>query len=153
MLLDERLEVTYELGVPTGGEIRLDPILEAHEAKLLKARDLGLGEALERELAKRRPAPEREGLRMPTLRLQALEALEVEFALFDPQQIARSLRLHALSSKLLAQLGDVHLERLAGRFRRLLLPECIDEVVRRDDMVRVEQKYGQERALLVPAEV
>src|SRR5262245_63266151 len=45
MLLDERLQVPDELGVPTGGEIRLDPTLEAHKAKLLKTGDLGLGES------------------------------------------------------------------------------------------------------------
>ena len=64
--------------MPTGGEIRLDPILEADKAKLSKTRDLGLGEALERELAEGRPAPERERLGVPALCAQASEALEIE---------------------------------------------------------------------------
>jgi hypothetical protein len=153
VLPDKRLQVPDKLGVSTGGEIRLGPILEADKAKLSETGDLGLGEALGRELAERRPAPERERLGVPTLVVQALEALEVELSLLDPQQIAWNLRLYTLFSKLLAQLGDVHLERLAGRSRRLLPPECVGQAVRGDDVVRVEQEHGQECSLFVPAEV
>src|SRR5436190_1791850 len=140
-------------GVPTGGEIRLDPIFEADKANLSETGDLGLGEALERELAEGRPAPERERLGMPALYVQALEALEVELSLLDSQQIAGGLRLQTVLSKLLAQLGDVHLERLAGRSRRILVPECIGQAVRGDDMVCVEQEDGQECSLFVRAEL
>ena len=107
VLPHERLQLPDELGVPAGSDIRLDPILEARKAKLLEAGDLGLGEALERELAERRPAPERERFGVPTLPVQALEALEVELSLVDPEQIAGSLGLHTVFAKLLAQLQNL----------------------------------------------
>ena len=39
MLGDERLELADELGVPSGVEVDLDPLLEAREVQLLEACD------------------------------------------------------------------------------------------------------------------
>jgi hypothetical protein len=48
--------------VAPAGEVGSDPLLQAGQAELLEATDLGLGEALARAVGERRPAPERKRL-------------------------------------------------------------------------------------------
>ena len=57
MRSNERLQLTDELGVATGGEVGFGPILERHKSKLLEPRDFGLREGLVGEVGKRRSAP------------------------------------------------------------------------------------------------
>ena len=58
VLADERLELADELGGATELELRLDPLLDRRQAKLLEPRRLVLGERLVREVGERRAAPE-----------------------------------------------------------------------------------------------
>ena len=77
-----------------------------------------------------------------------LEALGIERAWLDMQQVAVPARFESAVSQDLAQLGDVDLDALRRFRRRLLAPELVDQAVDRDDLVRVHQQRGQERALL-----
>src|SRR5439155_26064853 len=51
-----------------------------------------------------------------------------------------------------AKLGDIDLDDLRGGRRPVLAPELLDEPVGGDDLVRVQEEDGQERALLASAE-
>jgi hypothetical protein len=46
--------------VPAGGEVGVQARLDGGQSLLLQPRDLGLRERLERQLGKRRPAPQRQ---------------------------------------------------------------------------------------------
>ena len=59
--------------------------------------------------------------------LETLEAREVELVAVRVQQVARRPREQALLAEQLAQLRDVHLERLLRRRGRLFLPERVDQ--------------------------
>src|SRR6266542_108493 len=104
-------------------KIDLDSLLQRGQVQLLQAGDLGLGEALVAEVGERRTAPERERLLQVPLFDQSLEALQVELARLDAQQVARSLGQQPLLTEHLPQLRDVDLQGLLGRVRGLLLPE------------------------------
>jgi hypothetical protein len=152
MLGHEPLELPHERRVPALLQVLLDPPLEAGEAELLQARDLALREALVGELGERLPPPE--GKRLSRLVLgQTLEASEVELVLCHPQAVAGRPRLQALLAERLAQPGDVHLQRLLGRLRRLVLPQGLDQAVTRDDLVRVQKQNGEQGALLAAVEI
>ncbi len=47
----------------------------------------------------------------------------------------------------------MHLECLLGRLRRSLLPERVDQLVARDDPVRVQEQEADQGALLRAAEL
>ena len=63
--LDERLELTDQLVVPSEREVGVDPLLERGQTELLEPSDLRLGERLVREVGEGRPAPERERVTEP----------------------------------------------------------------------------------------
>jgi hypothetical protein len=152
VLTHEPLELAHERRLPALREILLDALLEAGKPELLEAGDLRLGEALIGKLGQRRPAPERECLARALLG-QALEAIEIELALGDPQAVARCLRREAILAERSAQLRDVHLKRLLGRLRRCLLPDGVDQAVGGDDLVRVQEQNRKQGALLRPAQI
>ena len=126
-------------------------LLEAAEPQLLQPADLGLREALAGELRERRATPQRQRLVELALGLERLEAVEVELAGLDAQQVAGRPRLDPLAAEELAQVGDVDLQRLVDGRRRVLLPQRVDQPVSRDDAIGVEQQQGQQRALLEAA--
>src|SRR5205085_6505840 len=102
----------------------LDPLLERGEPGVLEPRSRVTGERLGLELGERRAAPElerlgealRRGLRvagaqkLATLSDEALEAIEVELALFDAQRVARRLGQEPIRPERLSQLRDVTLK-------------------------------------------
>jgi len=116
--------------------------------ELLEAGGLGLGEAPVGEVGERRSPPEGQRLPEAALLLQSLEALQIELVGRKAQQVAGRHGLQALPAEELAELGDVHLQRLGGGLGRLSLPEGVDQAVARDDLVPVEQQDGQQTALL-----
>jgi len=95
---DELLQLGDQARVPPECEIGLDPLLECGEPGVLEPRPRVSGKGLGLELGERRAAPEVErlgkalcrGLRvarsqeLAPLSGEALEAIEVELALFDP---------------------------------------------------------------------
>ena len=93
VLADERLELAGDLGVPSAGEVGLDPRAEAAEAQIVEPRDLGLGEALVGDVGQRRPAPELERVPQRRRRLPRLAARELLAP--APQSAARSGRRRA----------------------------------------------------------
>ena len=74
MLGDEGLELTDELAVPPGGEVCVDPLLEAAQVELVQSGDLALGEVRIGELGQGRPAPELERLARHPVPHEPLEA-------------------------------------------------------------------------------
>ncbi len=146
MLADERLELSDELRMPTKCEIGVEAPLERRQVQLLESPDFRLRERLIGEIGERGTAPERERLaeRVPTALLgEALEALEIELARLDPDQVPRRLGDDAVGTEQLAQLRDVVLEGIGGRLRRPVALEVVDPPVGRDDLVRAGEKDRQ----------
>src|SRR5439155_3475831 len=128
-----------------------------------EAPDLELCEPLVSELLERPAPPERErlvqlrggGLRIDLFRLleERVETINVELIAFDPEEVPRCFRLDALLAQHSAQLRDVDLECLPSRFGRLLAPECVDQAVGRDNLVRIQQQHGEQAPLFRTAHV
>ncbi|MCH8983653.1 MAG: hypothetical protein IH943_06060 [Acidobacteria bacterium] len=59
----------------------------------------------------------------------------------------------AAAGERLAQIGDVDLNGVLGRTRRIVPPNQVDDPVGRDDLVCVEKKDGEDGALLRRAQV
>ena len=136
-----------------GGEISLDPLLQACEPDLLEAGDLRLREAVVCELGERRPLPERKRLVQVSLALQALEPSEIELVGLDAELIAGCLRLHPVLAQGLPELRHVDLKRLRRGVRRRLVPQRVDQAVARDDAVCLQQEESEESALLLSTEI
>ena len=157
VLSHERLELADQLGVAAELELGRDALLERAEAQLLEPGDLRLGERLVRELRECRPAPERQCLREQPGALvrrgsarpldSLLEPGDVELAGLDVDDVARRPRLQPLGAERLAELGDAVLERGRRRRRRRFAPELVDEPVRGDHAVGVDQKQSEQGAL------
>jgi len=102
MSCDQRLQFGDEFCVSPAREIGLDPLFERRQPKLVQPRNVDDGERVVRELRQRRPAPDRQRVpqrprgdvrlagrqRLPSLREQRLEAVQVELSRRDPQQVA-----------------------------------------------------------------
>lgn len=150
---DECIELADHGGMTARLQIVFDALLEAHEALFLETRDLCLREPLEREIGKRRAAPERQGVVELPLRHEPLEAVEIELAVRDHQEITGRPGLHALPAEQLAQVRDVHVQSLAGRHGRGLAPERVDQEICRDNPVRVQEQRRQQCPLLGPRDL
>src|SRR5215216_8111920 len=86
-----------------------------------------------------------------------LEPAQVELPILDPQLVARraggedpTSAAGALGLEQVAELRDVHLERLSRRLGRALAPQRLDQAIARDDLVRMEQQNAEEQSLLRP---
>ena len=143
----DRGELSGELGVAAGGELVLETAFEGGQAKLLEPSDLGLGEVLEREVGERLAPPQRERLRMPILREQLAEAVQVQLAGAHAQDVTRGPRLQPAGPEQPAQPGHVAVQLGHGRGGRRLAPQRVKEPVLRDDLVRVQQQVAEQRAL------
>ena len=76
LLPGQRLELAHELGMAAEREVGVDPRLQAGQAELLQAGDLGLGEGLVAEVRKGRATPERQRPAQRVRRFAARPALE-----------------------------------------------------------------------------
>jgi hypothetical protein len=83
---------------------------------------------------------------------EAIEAAEVGLLGRDVEQVTRSTGLDPVVPERLTQLRNHVLERRPGRARRVLAPELVEQLVRRDHAPCVERQQAQQRALLLPAE-
>jgi hypothetical protein len=87
---------------------------------------------------------------------QALEALEVELAGLHAQPVSRRLRHDAgpgpLNVEDPTEARHVRLERGPGAGRRGRSPEPVDEPIAGYDLVAPQEKHGEGRPLLCPAE-
>ena len=86
---------------------------------------------------------------------QPLEAADVHQLRIDPQLIAASVREDlraAVIRQCLPQPPHVGLHHLAGAGGRLLAPQTLGQVIRRDRTVGLEPEHRQDGTLLGPAE-
>ena len=165
---DQPLQPPDHLLVVAEREVGLDPVLARGQMKLLEPGDLGLGERLVGQVAKRRAPPELErrvqlragGARIvgrqraSPLAHERLESLGIEPLGIDPQLVARRARQeHAALAgggtglEDPPQSRDGHLERLDRLVRALTGPQLVDQAVARDDLVRVQEQHSEKRSL------
>jgi hypothetical protein len=143
------------------GQVGLDPLLQGREAQVLQARHVRVRERLVGQIGQRWAAPEPErlaqlrgggsGVGVGGLGDERLEAGEVELGWLDPEQIAGRARQEPSVAELVAQPRDVDLHALGHRRRRRAAPH-LDEELRREDVVGVQQQHREQRSLLAPAE-
>ena len=162
VVADERLQLGDRLAVSTDREVGLQAMLERDEAQRFQPADLVARERLVAEVRQRRAAPQREraaqhlarlgrgpsGKQLPALVQQPLEPLQIERAVLDPHQVAERPRLDHPIAERLPQLRHVHLQRLDRSRGRLLIPQRINEPLRRHRLARVQQQDRKQRALL-----
>ena len=172
MLVDQRPQRLDHIGVATERQVGVDGVLERPQAQLLESRDLGPRERLVGDLRVRRAAPfgqrSREaatgslrvgGQERAALGGQALEPGCVQSVRVDPQQVATGLgRQHlAVAARLtgarparrqrVAQTRDVERDGLRAGVGRVVAPELVDDPVRGDHPVGMDQEQGEQRHL------
>ena len=153
VVADKSLQLTHEPRVAPAGKIGIDPPLERRQAQLLEPSHVGLGEGLVGQVGERGSAPERERVAQllrraerivrARLRHEPLEAGEVELGRLDVQNVPRCPRGEPSVPERLAQPGHVDLDALGGRRWRRLPPELVDQPLRGDDLVGVQQEDRQ----------
>jgi hypothetical protein len=152
---DERVDLVDDRPVAAELELGVEKLLVHAQALLLEKRQLEQGEWLIDEVRQRRPPPERERLarrpgplarlgRQPRLLDEPPEPAEVELLVIDVERIAGRIRHDPMGSEEMSQLGHVVLERAAGRRRRILAPEIVDEPISRKRLARVDQEHGEQ---------
>ncbi len=140
-------------------EVGIDPPLDRQQAQLLQTRDRRLRERLVGEIRERRPTPEPErlaqqpgsggGIGRGSLLDEPLEAADVELVAVEPQDVAGRARdeQRGAGAERLAQPRDARLQRRRARLGRLARPELLDQPVRRDDLVGVEEQEREQVSL------
>jgi hypothetical protein len=162
VLADQHLQLGDRLAVSTDRKVGLQTMLERHKAQRFQPADLVLRERLVAEVRQRRTAPQREraaqhlarlsrgpsGKQLPALVQQPLKPLQIERAVLDPHQVAARSRLDHPITQRLPQVRHVHLQPLNRSRGRLLIPQRINEPLRRHRLARVQQQDRKQRALL-----
>jgi hypothetical protein len=155
VLTDETLKLGNKLRVETELEVGIDPAIERRQTQLFKPAALGARERFV-EVCQNGPAPEPEGLlqrlgcrgRFLSGRFfdQPLEALRIEVAGVDLDQVAGRPRDDRLAAEGLAKLRDVYLERRRGGLGRGPAPKLVDQTAAGNDLVRVQQENSEQLA-------
>ena len=166
------LQLADQLAVPAEGQVGVDPVLQGGQPLLLQPDDVPARERLGGEVGEGRSAPQLQRLAQQPGRQgvlaggqapaplggQPLEAVEVQLARVDPEQVAGRPRQQqvgapaAAGAQRLAQPRHVHPQRALRVARRAGPPEVLDQPVGRHHAARVQQQVGQERPLPDPAE-
>src|SRR4029453_2486886 len=167
---DQRLQLADDRGVVADLQVALEPLLQRAQTQLLEPSDLCLseryvGQVLERGSPEQREGSAEDPSRGPVIRgcksrprpiEQDLEALQIELAVLNPQQVSGcpgyEARSESVSAEELPQAGDGRIEGRTRAARRRIPPHPFDEAVPRYPRVPVEQQYRQRRPLLLPAE-
>ena len=165
---DHGLELRHQLATAAERKLGVEALLDRRQPQLLEAPGRLGRKALARKILESGPPPERErslqgvrrgtgvaaGHRPARVRLQALEAREVELLGRDRDQVARLAGhdhgLPAAASlwvERLAKLGDVALKRRGGRGWRRFAPQLVDQPVGGHHLARLEQELGEHAAL------
>ena len=163
MLPHERLELLDKLRAPAERELDVEALLQRDEPALVESSGRLRRKRLGEHVRERLPWPESERLAersqggrsvggFPRRGDDALEAVEVELARLDPEQIARGAADDAVGPEHPAQLREVAVKRLRGAGWLPLSPEPLAQTITRDRRVGVEQQDGQQRALLRTAQ-
>ena len=146
-------------------QARIDLVLQGGEPHLLEARDLPFERRGVRQIREGSTAPQRQRLAEARDRLsgihrelasraaeQALESKDVHLVRLRVQDVPGRPAFDPFGTQCAPQMGDVALDRVAGRLRRLLLPEPVDQLVHRDDVSGGEEQMREDQPLLRPAE-
>src|SRR5207248_6373768 len=80
------------------------------------------------------------------------EAMQVEVRRAELEDVSRRPGLDEGRAERLAELRDVHLQRLRRGVGRPLTPQPVDQAVARYHLVRVRKEDGEQRTLLRPAQ-
>src|SRR5581483_472602 len=83
---------------------------------------------------------------------QRLEHASVDGVGVDTKAVSGADGLERLGSQALPDLRDVSLQRLAGGTRWVAAPQLLDEVVRRHDLVRMQEEDREQLPLLPAAD-
>src|SRR5438093_2112301 len=166
MAPDERLELADEIAVPPEQKVGFEPALKRVDPKLLEPRSLRRCERLRRELRGRRPTPQLERcakaggclLRStgfetgPSLRNEALEAVQVELVRLELEGISGRARVQQPRRQHLSQLRDVDLHHLLRALRHVLAPQLVNDAIDRQRPVGVDEEERQQRPLFAAAQ-
>ena len=160
-----RLQLGDELQLPAEREPALRAGLEGGQAQLFEPADLALGEVLVGDVGQRVPAPQGERVveslhgagvvavaRGPAaIGDRAGEALGVELARRGRQPVAARVALEGAGRagrrQRLAQAGDRDVDAPLPRRPAGLVPERVEQLVRRHDAVGVHEQEGEQRDL------
>ena len=150
----ERLQLGHELGVAAELEVDVDALLQRGEAQLVQVRGGGV-HRLALEVGQGRAAPECQRLaeeagrrlRVRAARLgdEGAEAVEVELARFDAEQVAGRPALDSVAQGG-TQPRDLVLERAGHGGRWLLAPHSVHETPGRHGPVLRQQQQRRQRA-------
>ena len=157
MLHHEGLELRGDLGVESEREVGLDAAFERKEAELLHARDLDPEQVVVGEVGECRTTPEREGvaeplggLRGPAVRERAgavgnesLEASEVDPFWLNHELVPSDARRNDSTTECLSQVGDVAMDDVPRRGRRITVPNHVRESLGGDDLVRPREQHRE----------
>ena len=168
VLRDEHCEFIDHIVVVTERQVGLQPVLEHPQAELLEAPDLRLGARLVGHVFVGGAAPQGQRLdeagagggrviaeQEPSVRDEALEAGGVDLVRRHAQHVAGGLGrqdpvgLAPRPARLqhVAEPRDVEGDRLGPALGRLVSPQLIDDPVRGDDTVGVDEEEGENSQL------
>jgi hypothetical protein len=152
MSCNEGLQLADELRVPAEIELGRDPLLDRTGRELREPVRLGSSPAAELAPLEGLAAPQRERLARRALPDEQLEALGVELAGRDVDDVALWARLQPALGQRLPEPRDVHLHcGSRGRGRRIV-PERLHELPAGDDAVRAQEEDAEQQPLLGTAE-
>ena len=133
--------------------VLVDGDLERRGVELLQAADLRRRERLAGHVGERCAAPEPQCLAGRALREQPFEPSGIHILAGETQLVAAAVRGdHVLLAERLAQMGDVELDELERRGRRVVTPEAVDQPVRADRRSGLQRQHREHGALLGAAE-
>ncbi len=162
MLGDQRAQLVDDLVVPPQLELGVVAPLQHLPALLVQPLHVGLFHPQRRHLVQRGAPPQRGGLaqqpglglqvgRAAGLGAQALERQQVELVVVEVDRVAGRPGADELPVRqVVERLAQPHDVRLQGRARgtgRLLTPEVLHQLVRRDRRVRLHQQRGKQDTL------
>jgi len=156
MLTDQCLELANKRSASPERKIRVDSILQGGHARLLQTRQLALGERFIDEVRERLAPPQGQRIsqapgraarvarkRPATFGDQRLEPMHIDVGPIGIQHVAARAREHHAFPERLAQLRDVHLDRLRGGCGSALPPQLLDQAIARDDLTGMQEQDRQ----------
>jgi hypothetical protein len=162
--IDQRLQIAGDSGLVPEGKVRIDPRFQRSQPKLLQPAEFGGREGLIRELGQRFSPPQTETIVQETdrrswasfrqgllaRRYLPFEADQIKRPLLDAQEVAMVAPYQrialAVRGQGLAQPRDVHIQAVLAPGRPLS-PDFGQQAGTRNDLVRVQQEDGEDRAL------